>query len=460
MDYMAQVDAAARSERERRVLLVMPPGIARAAQPHLGLGIIATRLSEAGFAPLVVDYAYKHRLPAIERFLERFQPAVVGISVFSQHLSRTKAFTRRVKEAVPETPIVLGGPHVTICESGSLRDLKEAGATCLVQGEAEDRIVEVIEGVRSGSCDDVTCAPASLDRYAWPDFGLFVGGLELITYPQQLSRGCPFQCIFCNVKRIAGRRFRTRSIADAIAELKDAVRRYPHLQFVKITDDAPNAVPGRIEQFLETYISERIGPRLEIMQLRADNLTPSIARLLRSAGAPYVVIGVESGDEGVFASVKKGEKLEDIRRACANVKAAELPLVMCFVLGLPASSRETDARSLAFAREMAPAHCYWNVAQPMPGTEMYDYFARAGRILSPNVAEESSLGGNCHADTETYPAIDRLRMQVVAQASTNEVSRNWPYFMYRGTKLRVLPKVLSAMTLPRPAIPRDVERRW
>lgn len=455
--------SAARSQAGNalRVLLAMPPDVARAAQPHLGLGLLATRLRNAGFSVLVADYSFRPDLPPIETILARFEPAIVGVSVFSQSLTNTKRFVRRIGAARPQAVVVLGGPHITISEPSDLEDLRACGATTLVQGEAEDRIVELAQEIVDGRAPAaVRCAPARFTPQAWPDFHLFLGGKDLTTYPQQLSRGCPYQCIFCNVQRIAGRKFRARDVDDAIAEVVDATKRYPRLQFVKITDDAPNTIPERVEEYLARYVSRRLEPRLEIMQLRADNLTEPIARLLKRAGAPYVVVGVESGDEAVFTAVRKGETLDDIRTACRRVREADLPLVMCFVLGLPVSSPERDQTSIRFAREMRPLHCYWNVAQPMPGTEMFQFFKREGRILAANVAEESSLDGGCFADTPAYPALERVRMQVVAQASTNERARNWRYLLSRGARLGVLGRVCRAMTLERPTIPAAAERRW
>jgi radical SAM superfamily enzyme YgiQ (UPF0313 family) len=460
--YLSQVTSArARAPAERRVLLVMPPDIAPAAQPHLGLGILAARLRTAGFAPLVVDYAFRPSLPPIEWFLSSFEPAAVGVSVFSQGLTKTAHFVRRVRASLPRTPIILGGPHITISEDQDLLGLRSAGADILVKGEADEQIVPIMEALDSGRPPGIVCCqPADMSKYTWPDFTTFVGGLELSTYPQQLSRGCPYQCIFCNVKRIAGRKFRPRAVEDAIDEIELATRTFPNLRFVKVTDDAPNVVPERVERFLELYTSRRLPPRLEIMQLRADNLTPGIARLLKAAGAPYIVVGVEAGDEALFASVKKGETIADIRRACGFVQAADLPLVMCFVLGLPGATPDRDRASIRLAREMRPVHCYWNVAQPMPGTEMFEFFQREGRILRANVAEESSLDGGCFADTPAYPAIDRLRLQVEAQASTNERAGNWQRLLLRGTRLGAPIRTLKALSLARPTIPADAERRW
>lgn len=450
-----------------RVLLIMPPEIAPAYQPHLGLGILAKRLSDYGYDVRVIDYSYLASLPSVIPdicdVLAEFDPDLIGVSLFSQHLHLSQGFIATLHQKRPAVPIVVGGPHVSLGSDKSVAEvLSWPGVRTVVRGEADADIVGIISNVLCGSCDPVvTCRPVELVNSFYPDFSLFNQGTELETYPIQLSRGCPYECVFCNIDRLAGRRFRKRDIADCIAELKEATVKYKNLQYVKVTDDAPNCDSVRFETFIEQYIAAGITARLEVMQLRADHLTMKSCMLLKRAGQPSVCIGVESADTAVLAGVNKGETIEHIERACAYIKAADLPLVLCFVLGLPNATEQTDASSLAFAKKVQPVHCYWNIAQPMHGTKMYDYFSSHGTIYSENPFNKSSLQGGCFADTPEYSKGDRLKMQLVAQASTNELTRHTVReLLVRAFQLGIVGRVLSAMLSKRPVIPSDIPRRW
>jgi radical SAM superfamily enzyme YgiQ (UPF0313 family) len=331
-----------------------------------------------------------------------------------------------------------------------------------VRGEADADIVTIINDVLEDSSDPIViCKPIDFIDSCRPDFSLFVRGTELVTYPIQLSRGCPYECVFCNIDRLAGRRFRKRDIACCIDEIKEAQGKYKNMQYVKVTDDAPNCDSARFETFIEQYIAAGITARLEIMQLRADHLTMKICQLLKQAGQPSVCIGVESADPEVLAGVNKGETMEHIERACGFIKAVDLPLVLCFVLGLPKATEQTDLTSLEFAKKVQPVHCYWNIAQPMHGTKMYDYFTSHGTIYSENPFNKSSLQGGCFADTPEYSKDDRLKVQLVAQASTNELTRHsFRELLLKSLQLGVFGRVLLSMLSKRPAIPMGIPRRW
>jgi len=426
------------------------------------LGILGALLRNAGFNPLVVDYSYIGSLPAIERFVEVFEPGLFGVSVFSQNLHNTERFIDRLYKSNPGAPIILGGPHVTLADDKAIADISgRPGVVTIVRGEAEEKIVDIVKNVLSKNARGIdACEPVSLGNNCWPAFDLVAGLTDLQTYPMQLSRGCPHRCVFCNISKLSGRKYRVRPIEDCINEIEEAVSRFPETEYIKITDDAPNCLPDRLETFLGQYISRGFRPKMEIMQLRADKLTLNMCKLLKKAGAPYVVLGVESADPRVFASIRKGETLEEIERACGFVKACDIPLVLCFVLGLPGATVQNDRVSLKFAQRMAPVHCYWNVAQPMPGTEMYTYFQNNGTIYTENAMDTSSLEGGCNADTPEYPKLERLRMQLIAQATTNEIPWIPLGMLNRCLSLGVFLRVVRAFLSQRPKVPRGVPRRW
>lgn len=444
-------------------MLVMPPKIAGCLQPHLGLGILAARLADAGLSPIVIDYSYSERLPDIERFLAEFEPDVLGVSLFSQNLRESERFIERVNRLRPGVPIIVGGPHPSLAFDDEVeRILRLAGVATVVRGESDREIVDIVAASLSNrSLGVVTCTPLPLEDFCSPDFRLVANGSDLTTYPIQLSRGCPYRCSFCNIARMSGRKYRTRSVDDCLEEIGEAVERYKELQYIKVTDDAPNCLESRFEEFLRRYVERQFRPRLEIMQVRADHLTLEMCRSMKAAGGLFVCLGVESAHPDVFMGVNKGETLEQIERACEYVRSCGLLLVLCFVLGLPGATRETDLASLAFARRMRPVHCYWNIAQPMPGTAMYEYFRKHGKVYVENPMVESSLDGACFADTPEYPSKERIDMQMIAQATTNNESLRSRLGTLRKAATRgIAADIARALLTPRPGIPPQIPRRW
>src|SRR3990172_1361395 len=237
---LAQVRTYRGNGDRPRILLIMPPKVAGSAQPHLGLGILASRLAKSRYRPLVLDYSYTEDLPEIEVVDGGFEPDLVGVSLFSQNLRESEQFLQRVRRNRPDIPIIVGGPHVSLANDSEIeRILRHNGIATIVRGEADLEIVDIVDAVLSKRSNEVvTCSPVPLIDFCRPDFSLVLNGLGLQTYPIQLSRGCPFRCCLCNIARMSGRKYRTRSVDECLEEIAGAVGLFKNLQYVKVTDDA------------------------------------------------------------------------------------------------------------------------------------------------------------------------------------------------------------------------------
>ncbi len=445
--------------KKQKVLFVMP-AITSSFQPSLGLAILCTKLTQAGYDAIAVDYSYLQAAPNLKYILSTYKPDIVAVSVFSLNLSRTQELIKRVLAYRTNIPIVVGGPHITLSTTNDFAD-DFPNVVTQIKGEADIEIVNIIDSISNRNISPaIRCAPINMKDYVYPNFDLVLGGDSLKTYPMQLTRGCPFHCIFCNVNRLSGSIYRKRDIADCINEIELALQKYPSIDYVKLNDDAPNCDAGRFEEFLELYVSKGFRPKLEVMQMRADTLTLKMCQLLKKANAPAICLGVESADSNILKQIQKGETLEDIERACTYVKSCDIPLVLCFVIGLPNTTQENDEKSLDFAQRFQPIHCYWNIAQPMPETEMLEYFKKHGRTYSDNIGDSSTLDiAGCVADTLEYSRLERMRMQCKAQATTNEVSDKAAW-LEKARRLGIEHEVSDAINKPRPILDKKIPRRW
>ncbi len=115
---------------------------------------------------------------------------------------------------------------------------------------------------------------------------------------------------------------------------------------------------------------------------RADRLTPSLISKMRQSGCYHVWIGIESGDEQVFQSIEKGEKLEDIKAAVLSLKAVGIKVGGFFIIGLPGSTRELDLKSLALAQELG-IEAWWFNYVPYRFTRSGEWVMQNARILRP-----------------------------------------------------------------------------
>jgi anaerobic magnesium-protoporphyrin IX monomethyl ester cyclase len=121
-----------------------------------------------------------------------------------------------------------------------------------------------------------------------------------------------------------------------------------------------------------------------------DRISEDLAQLMKQAGCDWVLFGVESADEEILKTIKKGFTLDEVRRGVKIAAEAGISVFNSFILGLPGESWDTALKSLAFGDELY--HKYgakygFHMLAPLPGTELYDRAKDYGiRILSRNWA--------------------------------------------------------------------------
>lgn len=402
------------------VLLLNAHGSGGSQWPHYGLVLLATRLRDAGHAAQVVDYNYTPTAPAVEHFVRVYRSDIIGVSLYTISMRESRALIRQIRE-MTTTPIILGGPHATLY--GQELAAENLG-DWLFCGECERALVDHLAGVKRESRTVVVKdQPPDASEIPAADFSLAWDGYRNMSYrPIQLSRGCPFGCSFCSVHLIASRQVRYRDIDACLDEIENDVKRNPQLSFVRITDDCPTADLARFKEFLRRYISRKISRPLHIDNLRADRIDDELLGLLKMIGIDFLNLGVESGNPDVFQKIYKGETLQEIEEAADLIKQHGIRLYLCFVLGLPHATAESDMDSIQLARRLKPAWIFWNVYQPSKRTEARRWFEKHGRIYSEEC--KTSLPAldltpaEPPCDTPDYSAWQRQRMQVAALLMT------------------------------------------
>jgi anaerobic magnesium-protoporphyrin IX monomethyl ester cyclase len=138
-----------------------------------------------------------------------------------------------------------------------------------------------------------------------------------------------------------------------------------------IVDDVFGLKPGWVEEFA-TLIDER-GVRIPFRCLmRADQVTPSVARALASAGCRMLWMGAESGSQKVLDAMEKGLRVEDVRVASRLLKTAGIDVGVFLQFGYPGETWTDIEATLQLAREIEPADIGVSVSYPLPGTQFYE----------------------------------------------------------------------------------------
>jgi radical SAM superfamily enzyme YgiQ (UPF0313 family) len=329
------------------------------------------------------------------------KPDVVGISTITPTVNRGYALATECRSR--GIPVILGGPHVTFLPEEAL-----GHAGLVVRGEGETAMEALMDLWRDGYVEATDPRYAAIPNLSWkdaagavrhnpmapliadldalplPDFTLADGTADCViggqkTFMVQTSRGCPFDCSFCSVTGMFGKKFRYRSVESVIGELRRYDRRD---SFVFFCDDNFTANKRRARTLLEAMLKTRFRFRWST-QVRADLARdPELVRLMKRAGCHTVFIGFESVNPQSLAEMKKGQSLEDIRNAVSVIQSARIHIHGMFVFGFDRDNWHSVEATVAFARQMKLTSVQLLILTPLPGSELYQRLCAEGRVTT------------------------------------------------------------------------------
>ncbi len=386
-----------------KVLLLNPnPKVWHAPKvPPLGLGYVAAALEREGHTVGIWDGVVQREAPDLAGW------DVVGATSVTPQVQEAWRLLARAKAGGAIT--VLGGPHPTCLPEESLA---RPEVDFVVRQEGEQTLPALLRRLSAGESpaglagiswragdgrvinEPDAAGITDVDALAMPAHHLFPDP-TLYTNPQPLlsrrapalaiftSRGCPYGCTFC-YKGTYGYGFRARSPENVAAEWEVLVRRY-RVQEIAIQDDIFNFnIPRAI-----AICREIVGRKLQVPWstpngIRADRVSEELFLAMREAGCERVAFGVETGNAGALAALKKHETLDQIRHGFALAHQAGLKTMGFFMFGNLTEDRASMEDTINFAVSLHPTWAQFTMATPYPGTKLYETIRRDGEIAIPD----------------------------------------------------------------------------
>ncbi len=226
----------------------------------------------------------------------------------------------------------------------------------------------------------------------------------------QFSRGCPFNCDFCNVTALLGHRPRTKTAQQIIAEL-DSLYRLGWRSNIFFVDDnlignkrilKTELLPALIEWrrdkvgvTFNTEVSINLADDEELMQLMAD------------AGFTAVFVGIETPDESSLAECSKKQNLKrDLVEDVKRMQRAGLQVQAGFIVGFDHDTASIFQRQIEFIQQSGIVTAMVGLLQAPPGTQLYERLKAEGRLLMGRIS-----GDNVDGTTNIIPSmnLDLLR---------------------------------------------------
>ncbi len=298
---------------------------------------------------------------------------------------------------------VVGGPV-----SSSVAELPRY-ADHVVIGEAEDLITELAADLERGTAKPVYRARQlpDLARTPLPDLSL-INPKHYSAMAIQFSRGCPFNCEFCDIIEIYGRKPRTKSPAQVLAELEqlyDSKWRGS----VFIVDDNFIGNKKKVKELLPE-LAEWNGRRSKPFTFFTEasvNLADDTAllQMMKDARFTRVFLGIETPVE---ESLKEAQKAQNTRRdlleSVRRIQSYGMEVMGGFIVGFDNDPADIFDRQVDFIRESAIPLAMVGLLVALPGTQLYCRLLREGRIL------ESDHGNNTEARLNFIPKMDPQKL--------------------------------------------------
>ena len=387
----------------------------RYAMFPLFLAYAAAVLEQEGFAVRVIDGVPINLRE--EEFLARVQESSPDVIFFEPNaavIDDTLRLIQNLLKTVPAT-VVLGGSHATSRAKELLE--KYSFIEYVIIGEYERSLLRLMEGLRDGEpvaslrgiayrdehgkavLNERSEAIAPLDDLPVPARHLFPAYFEnnmavyrdgfcqhSPAYHMHTSRGCPFQCNFCDRIHVlfADNKQRFFSPSRVVQEMLDVKAK--GAREVYFDDDNFTSNKAHVIALCDEIVRRKVDIPWSAM-CDAIVLTPDLLKKMSDSGCIGIKFGLDSSDTKVLHNTNKPLKLENLERVVETAKQLRIKTHASVVLGLSGETKETLHNTFAYVCELDIDSIQFSLATPLPGTPMYRDLVLAGDLMAKGWAE-------------------------------------------------------------------------
>jgi len=361
------------------------------------------------------------------REITTFRPDILGISFYTTQTLGATRLAREIRTKLPQTLIVVGGPHATALPTETLR---MSGADLCVVGEGEEAFHQIVEATLEGK-------EQSYFRHlpgAWSvernrdnteivyrnNPAQFITPLDVIPYPARdlidmndyrgwfiskrvpqatmlFARGCPFRCTYCanEIWRSSAPVLRARSPKDIVEEMAHLHAQYGINEVYDQADEFNHSLLHALDVCKE-MTRQKLGMSWQA-SLRAQPFSEELAKAMAEAGCWCASLGVESANERTLRGIKKYITLKDVESTCLLLQKYGIKVRAHFMLynvweeqgQLVFEDSQMTENTLNYARSLFQRglinYMTWSVTTPFPGSELYGIAVRHNLINAHSV---------------------------------------------------------------------------
>jgi radical SAM superfamily enzyme YgiQ (UPF0313 family) len=305
---------------------------------------------------------------------------MVFISAISIQKKAARAVIERCVRA--GVPVVAGGPLFSM-DPGEF-----PGVSHFVLDEAEATLPPFLDDLRQGRLQRVyrSAARPDLRHTPLPRWDL-IKMRDYVSMNIQYSRGCPFNCEFCDITLLYGREARTKETAQVLAELEALYRRGWRGPVFFVDDNFIGNKRTLKDEVLPAVIRwmRRRGRPFVFNTQVSINLAddPELMRLMTAAGFTTVFVGIETPVEASLAECDKVQnKRRDLLASVRTILGAGLEVQGGFIVGFDNDPPEVFDRQIAFIQESGIVTAMVGLLNAIKGTRLYQRMQQEQRLLT------------------------------------------------------------------------------
>jgi anaerobic magnesium-protoporphyrin IX monomethyl ester cyclase len=349
--------------------------------------------------------------------LESFAPDIIGLTSFTHYFKKSVQISKLLKQKFPRSLLVFGGCHISVMPESLEGDFDLA-----VIGEGEQTFLEIVDNYSDisdlsfKSIDGVSYREngsiiinkrraliRNLDEIPIPDRDNINDLERIITsdhpgwfgrtglrYAQlSTSRGCPYNCIFCQPSAM-WEKYRMNS-PEYIAEEIEYIHRKFGINAVLIEDDLFTGSKKRVSGIIDILGHKGLlGKIIYYVAGRTLQIDDEWAQIFKNMGVYKVEFGIESGSDRVAQYLKTGKSSTEINKKAISILNSHGVSVMgSFIAGAPTETKDELRQSKDMIKWIQKNHknntCGIGIATPLPATELWNFAVSKGFIDLDNI---------------------------------------------------------------------------
>ena len=405
-----------------KIGLINPNQNLKDAAIHLGLGYLASyaRLHHLDLEFKLLDTRIAKRKDFESFFTQSYD--LFAFTASSQVFDEALEMAEKLKQSYPDTPICIGGSHASTEKE---RCLSNHPFDFAIYGEGEQTFSELISHFKGQKTLESISgliyideenqirinSPrgliSNIDEIPLPAYDLF----EMKRYPQHrmtTSRGCPFNCVFCNSYSLWTNKWRKRSAVHLLAEIKFLIKNYGKKTLI-FNDDSFNIDAKRVIEFCHLLIDSKLDI-LWSTSIRVDLVTQEMADLMRKSGCYNVSIGIESANNEVLEQMNKNTTKEKIFDGIQILRKSGIDVMGQFMIGNPGDTLESVTESIEFAKTSNLTGVEFYTALPYRDSLLWEFVEEQGKFLTDDEPYTyHNLSPRIIFDTDEFSYEDRLK---------------------------------------------------